>query len=78
MSENQFPEHQFPKFHDRMIFTLQTMIKFKKALQKKGLRKGRAKCPTPGCDGMLHGVLLGKKDHLHFHCDGPCNMRGME
>jgi len=42
--------------------------KFKRAMQKKGLRRARAKCPD--CPGKyLHGSLNGKKDHLHFTCD---------
>lgn len=54
---------------------LGTAMKFKKALQKRSLTHGKAKCPY--CDGYLHGQLAGPKQHLHMHCDG-CDVWMME
>lgn len=51
-------------------------MKFKAALKKRGLMRGKAKCPF--CpDGHWHGVLAGRKQHLHMACDS-CDVRMME
>jgi hypothetical protein len=49
---------------------------FKKALQKRNLLFGKAKCPFCA-DGHWHGTLNGRKSHLHMFCDG-CDVRMME
>jgi transposase-like protein len=55
---------------------IDTGMKFKKALQSRNLTRGKAKCPF--CEtGYLHGVIAGRKSHLHFQCDG-CNVFFME
>lgn len=51
-------------------------LKFKVALQKRGLTRGKAKCPFCA-DGHWHGVLAGRKQHLHMACDG-CTVQMME
>jgi hypothetical protein len=53
-------------------------MKFKAGMQKRGMRRGRAKCPF--CpNGYWHGTLNGRKDHLHFACDGAgCDVSMME
>ena len=63
-------------FMAQVATTLRDGVKLKKAMLKRGLRQARAKCPE--CDGMLHGALVGRKDHLRFACDGPCNRQMME
>ena len=55
---------------------LREAVKLKKVMKKKGIRRARAVCPE--CGGILHGVLAGKRDHLHVHCDGPCKRAMME
>jgi hypothetical protein len=50
--------------------TMTMGIKLKKVMQKRGITAAKAKCEA--CDGYLHGALVGKKQHLHMHCDGPC------
>lgn len=42
----------------------------------KGLVRAKAKCPY--CDGYWHGVLCGRKKHLHMACDGECKAQMME
>ncbi len=49
---------------------------FKKALQKRGLTRGKAKCPFCA-DGHWHGTLNGPRQHLHMRCDG-CDIYTME
>lgn len=56
--------------------TLRDAQKLKKVMLRKKLRRARAKCPE--CDGHLHGVLAGRRDHLHMRCDGPCKRSMME
>ena len=55
---------------------LTSAMKFKVALQKRGLTRGKAKCPF--CEsGHWHGTLAGRKQHLHMACDG-CDVGMME
>lgn len=61
---------------DFFATTVRDAFKLKKVMLKRGLRRARAKCPE--CEGMLHAVLAGKRNHIHFNCDGPCNRSLME
>ena len=55
---------------------LESGMKFKAALIKRGLTRGKAKCPF--CEnGHWHGTLNGRKQHLHMACDG-CDVQMME
>lgn len=55
---------------------LETHVKMKKVMLKKGVRA--AKAPCPHCKkGFLHGRLAGRKDHLHMWCDN-CTVRSHE
>ena len=47
--------------------TMRDAVKLKKVMMKRGLRTARAKCPE--CEGELHGVLAGKRNHLHMSCN---------
>lgn len=38
----------------------------------KGVTRAKAKCPY--CEGHWHGILAGPNKHLHFKCDGSCNV----
>lgn len=57
---------------------LETGMKLKKVMLKKGLERARAKCPF--CDGMLWGKLNKNRGalHLHMKCDGTCGTVMME
>ncbi len=56
--------------------TFRDGAKLKKVMLTRGLSRARAKCPE--CGGMLHGVLAGRRNHLHMVCDGPCRRKMME
>lgn len=63
-------------FMDRAVKILETAMKLKAVMKKRGLTRARAKCPH--CEaGFLHGRIAGRKGHLHMACDG-CNARMME
>jgi hypothetical protein len=49
--------------------------RFKKALQSRGLTRGKGKCPF--CPGYIHGRISGSRSHLHWHCDS-CDAGMME
>jgi hypothetical protein len=63
-------------FMKRAGAILRNAMKFKKALQKRNLMRGKAKCPFCA-EGHWHGVLAGPKQHLHMSCDG-CDVMMME
>lgn len=63
-------------FMAQAVTTLRDGMKLKKIMKERGLRRARARCPE--CVGTLHGALAGRKDHLRFACDGPCQRRMME
>jgi hypothetical protein len=55
-------------FRKHVAKVMELAGKLKVVMQKKGLRRARAKCPD--CPGkFLNGTLNGKKDHMHFCCD---------
>jgi len=56
--------------------TIRDAFKLKRVMKKRGLTAARARCPE--CDGVLWGLLAGRKQHLHFRCDGPCQRQLME
>lgn len=57
---------------------IETGTKMKKVMQKKKLKRAKANCPH--CKkGMLHGMLAGRKEHLHMYCDNSdCGVRFIE
>lgn len=57
---------------------MDTAKRLKIVMGKKGLRAARCNCPVDGCGGVIHAALHGKKDHLHFKCDGTCGLMMME
>ena len=63
-------------FMKRMGQILVKAMAFKKALQKRNLTRGKAKCPFCAT-GHWHGILAGRKQHLHMACDG-CDVQLME
>lgn len=56
--------------------TIAMGTKLKKVMLKRGITRAKAKCEV--CEGYLHGALLGRKQHLHMHCDGSCKSVFME
>ena len=66
-------------FLKNATFVVETAIKLKNAMLKKGLRRARAKCPREGCGGTLHSVIAGSRNHVRVHCDNEsCSIRMME
>jgi hypothetical protein len=59
-----------------MSRALETGLKLKKIMLKKGIT--RCRCACPRCGGTIHAVLAGRKNHLHMACDGRCGMNIME
>lgn len=51
-------------------------MKLKRQMLKRKIVAAKVKCPR--CEGMLHGRLAGRKNHMRFWCDGPCDRRMME
>jgi len=64
------------EFLKHMERVLEMATKLKAAMVKRGLTRAKAKCKI--CDGYLQGTLVGRKQHLHMHCDGPCKAVMME
>jgi len=64
------------EFLKHMERVLEMGTKLKAAMVKRGLTRAKAKCQI--CDGHLQGALVGRKQHLHMHCDGPCKAVMME
>jgi hypothetical protein len=63
-------------FMKRATAIIENALKFKAVLIKRGLTRGKAKCPF--CEnGHWHGTLAGPKRHLHMACDG-CEVRMVE
>jgi hypothetical protein len=56
--------------------TLRDAFKMKARMLERGLTRAKVKCPE--CDGMLHGRLAGRKNHMRFWCDGDCQREMME
>jgi uncharacterized Zn finger protein len=61
---------------DTTTEVLNAAQRLKAVMKAKGITRAKAKCPI--CEhGFLHGVLAGRKQHLHMHCDG-CDVVMME
>lgn len=61
---------------DRIMLIMETGMKLKKVMQKRGITAARAVCPI--CEGgFIHGRLAGRKQHLHMQCDS-CDVYMME
>lgn len=63
-------------FRENVRQVLETGLKLKKIMEKKGLKACRCECPR--CGGMIGAALVGRKGHLHMRCDGGCGMQLME
>ncbi len=64
------------EFWKRAGQALETGMKIKKAMLRRGLLRCRCKCPR--CGQMIHASLAGPKKHLHMACEGRCGMNVME
>lgn len=51
-------------------------MKLKRAMKRKGKRRGWTKCPK--CGGKINAVLAGRKDHIHMACETENCIRMME
>ncbi len=61
---------------NEMLARIQLILAWKRKIVKLNITKAKCKCPY--CKGMWHGVIVGKKKHLHMKCDGDCNTAFME
>ena len=61
---------------ESIMSTLTDGMKMKKQMLEKGITSARVQCPK--CVGFLHARLAGRKNHLRFWCDGPCERQMME
>lgn len=55
---------------------LETGMKLKKIMLKKGLTRCRCECPR--CGGTITAGLAGRKNHVRMSCSGSCGMNLME
>lgn len=62
----------FEQFRD----VIDTAEKFKKAMNKRGLR--RARCVCPRCSKHIHGAISSYNGHFRMSCEGKCGMAMME
>jgi len=62
-------------FAGAVALSIETGLKLKKIMLKRGLR--RCRCVCPRCGGMIHAGLAGRRDHLRMSCSG-CGLNMME
>lgn len=72
MSDTAKSEDFFAKFGD----VIDTAVKFKKVMNKRGLK--RAKCPCPRCGKFIWGSIATYNGHFRMSCEGSCGMAMME
>ncbi len=72
-------KRQSPDFMRHVAQVVETSIKLKRAMLKRGVNRARAACPRCGINGALQGALVGKTNHMRMWCDTPdCSMEMME
>lgn len=59
-----------------MVAFVEAAMKLKAKMIARGQTSVKVKCGR--CTGHLHASLVGKKNHIHLHCDGPCQRRMVE
>jgi hypothetical protein len=57
-------KRQSPEFMRHVAQVLETSIKLKRVMLKRGLRRARSTCPRCGITGAPQGALAGKRDHM--------------
>lgn len=65
-------EDFFAQFRD----VIDTAVKLKKVMKKKGL--SRARCICPRCGKHIHASISSYNGHMHMACEGQCGMAMME
>lgn len=55
---------------------VETGLKLKKIMVKRGLRRCRCECPR--CGKTIQAALAGPRNHLRMACEGQCGMNMME
>jgi ribosomal protein S27AE len=65
-------EDFFAQFKD----VIDTAVKFKKVMNKKGLK--RARCVCPRCGKFIHASIASYNGHFRMSCEGQCGMAMME
>ncbi|MCZ4501012.1 MAG: hypothetical protein JWQ74_3567 [Marmoricola sp.] len=64
------------QFTTHLRTTIRDATKLKARMQERNVKAARVKCPE--CNGMLHGRLVGRRNHMRFWCDGVCKRQMME
>jgi hypothetical protein len=59
-----------------MVRFVADAMKLKARMIARGQTAVKVKCGK--CSGYLHASIVGKKNHIHLHCDGPCQRRMVE
>lgn len=63
-------------FMKSVASTIRDAVKLKARMLERNLTSAKVICPE--CAGMLHGRLVGRKNHMRFWCDGACKHQMME
>lgn len=72
-------KRQSPEFMRHVAQVVETSIKLKRVMLKRGLKRARANCPRCGVAGALRGALVGSRNHMRMWCETPgCSMELME
>lgn len=63
-------------FFDQFRDVIDTAVKLKKVMNKKGLK--RARCVCPRCGKLIHASISSCNGHMRMACEGSCGMAMME
>lgn len=63
-------------FWNKFGDVIDTAVKFKKVMKRKGLR--RARCVCPRCGKHIHGSISSYNGHFHMRCETTGCMAMME
>ncbi len=55
---------------------IDTAVKFKDRMNKRGIK--RARCVCPRCGKFIHGSIASYNGHFRMSCEGQCGMAMME
>ena len=72
-------KRQSPEFMRHVAQVVETSMKLKTSMLKRGLKRARANCPRCGVAWALQGALVGSKNHMRMWCETTgCSMEMME
>ena len=70
------PTKEDSDFMKQALKTMKFASVMKKNMKKKGIFRGKAKCPY--CEGYWHATISKYNGHMHMRCDGECKSIMME